>query len=145
MLGYSARAGSLERSELRNCYRQVERFLYYYLPTDAPTEEKLRLDAASAPRRMFFCPALGDLQVLGQISYRQQDTAGRPGSYFGHVLFCRRAEGTWSVLDCQKLWSAPWIDEDTPNLAAKLPALKTLDDLLSDKRQAIDDAVVSSV
>src|SRR3569623_78868 len=112
VLGYSARAGSLERSELRNCYRQVERFLYYYLPTDAPTEEKLRLDAASAPRRMFFCPALGDLQVLGQISYRQQDTAGRPGSYFGHVLFGRRAEGAWSVLDCLKLWSAPWIDED---------------------------------
>src|SRR3569623_2038261 len=91
VLGYSARAGSLERSELRNCYRQVERFLYYYLPTDAPTEEKLRLDAASAPRRMFFCPALGDLQVLGQISYRLHSSAARPGPFSAPVL-----SGRWA-------------------------------------------------
>ncbi|HEV3023163.1 MAG TPA: hypothetical protein VGX76_11880, partial [Pirellulales bacterium] len=35
VLGYSARAGSLERNALRGYYRQVERFLYYYLPSDS--------------------------------------------------------------------------------------------------------------
>lgn len=144
VLGYSARAGSLDRTELRHCYRQIERFLYYYLPTDTPTEGKLRFDAATAPRRMFYCPSLGELQVLGQISYRQQDTAGRPGSYFGHVLFGRRAEGAWPALECLKLWGAAWIDEDSPGLAATLPALGRLDELLGGKRPAIDDAVLLS-
>lgn len=144
VLGYSARAGSLDRAELRNCYRQVERFLYYYLPTDTPTEEKLRLEAGSAPRRMFFCPSLGELQVLGQISYRQQDTAGRPGSYFGHVLLGRRADGAWPVLECLKLWGAAWIDEDSPGLAQMLATLSNLDELRDGKRPAIDDDVLLS-
>lgn len=144
VLGYSARAGSLERAELRNCYRQVERFLYYYLPTDTPTEEKLRFEAATAPRRMFYCPSLGELQVLGQISYRQQDTAGRPGSYFGHVLFGRRADGAWPVLECLKLWGAAWVDEDSPSLTPKLAALKSLGELRAGKRPSIDDDVLLS-
>ncbi|HXT58292.1 MAG TPA: hypothetical protein VN699_06635, partial [Pirellulales bacterium] len=143
VLGYSARASSLERGELRNYYRQIERFLYYYLPTDTPTEEKLRLDAATAPRRLFYSPALGDIQVLGQMSYRQQDTAGRPGSYFGHVLFGPRKE-PWSPLDCLKLWGAAWRDEDSEGLAATLPALDRLDDLLAGERPAIDDSVLLS-
>ncbi|HUY87905.1 MAG TPA: hypothetical protein VMV10_04135 [Pirellulales bacterium] len=141
VLGYSARASSLERTELRNYYRQVERFLYYYLPTDTPTEEKLRLDAATAPRRLFYSPAIGDIQVLGQISYRQQDTAGRPGSYFGHVLFGPRAT-PWSPLDCLQLWGAPWADEDSANLSPKLPELQTLGGLLNGSAPAIDDKLL---
>lgn len=87
VLGYSARAASLDRHELKGYYRQIERFLNYYLPADTPPEEKSRLDATTAPRRFFFCPALGNLQMVGQVSYRQSDTAGRIGSYFAHVLF----------------------------------------------------------
>ena len=141
VLGYSARASSLERTELRNYYRQVERFLYYYLPTDTPAEEKLRLDAAQAPRRLFYSPAIGEIQVLGQISYRQQDTAGRPGSYFGHVLFGPR-ETPWSLLDCLQLWGAPWADEDSPDLPPKLPELQTLGELLQQGAPAIDDKLL---
>lgn len=141
VLGYSARASSLDRGELRNYYRQVERFLYYYLPTDTPAEEKLRLDASAAPRRMFYSPAIGEIQVLGQISYRQQDTAGRPGSYFAHVLFSTR-DAPWSPLDCLQLWGAPWADEDSENLPLKLPELQTLDGLLDGARPAIDEALL---
>ena len=141
VLGYSARASSLERTDLRNCYRQVERFLYYYLPSDTPAEEKLRLDASTAPRRMFFSPALGEFQVLGQISYRQQDTAGRPGSYFAHVLLGSR-ENRWSPLDCLQLWGAHWADEDSEKLSAKLPELEQLGGLLDGAPPAIDDRLL---
>ena len=141
VLGYSARASSLERADLRNCYRQFERFLYYYLPSDTPAEEKLRLDASTAPRRLFYSPALGEFQVLGQISYRQQDTAGRPGSYFAHVLVGSR-ENHWSPLDCLQLWGAHWADEDSEKLSAKLPELEQLDALLDGSPPAIDDRLL---
>ena len=113
VLGYSARAGSEDRNALRNDYRAIERFLYYYLPSDTPPEEKQRLDAATAPRRLFFCPSMGRLQMVGQVAYRQYDTAGRLGSYFAHVLFADRSEGIWSPLDCLRLWDAPWVQEDS--------------------------------
>src|SRR5262245_28278823 len=113
VLGYSARAGTLEPNELRRQYRQVERFLYYYLPNDAPAEDKLRLDASSAPRRLVYCPSLSGLQMVAQVSYRTMDTGGRPGSYFGHVLAGDRAAGAWQVLDCLRLWGAPWTDVDS--------------------------------
>src|SRR5712692_9527095 len=100
VLGYRARAGTLERNELRGYYRQVERFLYYYLPSDSPPEERLKLDAATAPHRMFYSPSIGRLQVLGQVVYRRHDTAGRAGSYFAHVLFGERDAEPWPVLDC---------------------------------------------
>ena len=108
MLGYSARAGSLEAQELRKCYRQLERYAYYYLPRDTPGEEKLRLIAASAPRRLIFFPSTSGLQVAGQVCYRQTDTEGRPGSYFAHVLFQdeQNGLGRWSPVDCLKLWNA---------------------------------------
>ena len=87
MLGYSARAGSVEAVELRRYYRQVERYTYYYLPRDTPGEEKRRLTAATAPWRMVYLPSTGGLQIVGQVVYRPTDTEGRPGSYFAHVLF----------------------------------------------------------
>src|SRR5687767_12858501 len=85
-VGYSARAASLQGPELRKAYRNIERFMYYYLPDDTPGDTKLGLTAADAPRRFFFCPAMNGVQMLGQVSYRQTDTVGRPGSYFAHVL-----------------------------------------------------------
>jgi hypothetical protein len=139
VLGYSARAGSAERNELRNDYRAIERFLYYYLPSDTPPEEKQRLDAAAAPRRLFFCPSMGRLQMVGQVAYRQYDTAGRLGSYFAHVLFADRAGGGWSVVDCLRLWDAPWITEDSPNHPFKLSSLARLDEVWAGVPPAIGD------
>ena len=89
VLGYSARAGSLQDiDELHRYYRQVERYLYYALPEGTPGEQKLKLTAesAGAPQRLVYCPSISGLQMLGQVCYRQKDVEGRPGSYFAHVL-----------------------------------------------------------
>lgn len=146
VLGYSARAASLERNELRDYYRQIERFLSYYLPSDTPGEEKPRLDAESTPRRFFVLPSMGNLQLVGQISYRATDTAGRVGSYFAHVLLAPREPGAagsaWSTLDALRLWQAPWADQDSPELPRKLPVLERLDDLWAGARPALDDELV---
>lgn len=142
VLGYSARAGSLERNELKSDYRAIERFLYYYLPSDTPPEEKQRLDAASAPRRLFFCPSMGKLQMVGQVAYRQYDTAGRLGSYFAHVLFGDRSAEAWSALDCLRLWDAPWVQEDSSNHPYKLPPLERPDGLWAGASPAIGDDVL---
>ena len=37
-LGYSTRAGSAAGAALRDLYRRIERYLYYYLPRDTPAE-----------------------------------------------------------------------------------------------------------
>ncbi len=142
VLGYSARAGSEERNELRNDYRAIERFLYYYLPSDTPPEEKQRLDAAGAPRRLFFCPSMGRLQMVGQVAYQQYDTAQRLGSYFAHVLFSDRSSGVWSPLDCLRLWNAPWVQEDSRDHPFKLPSLEQLDALWAGATPAIGDDVL---
>src|SRR5574340_760825 len=147
VLGYGARASSFDREELRKHYRLLERFLNYYLPTDTPPEEKARLDASQAPRRLIYYPSTNGVQVLGQISYRQKDTADRVGSYFAHVLVSplgKDGGGRWSVLDCLKLWGAPWVDEDLPTIPFHLPGLDALEDLLAGARPAIDDGVLRS-
>ncbi|MFH1265509.1 MAG: hypothetical protein ABIK89_07245, partial [Planctomycetota bacterium] len=147
MLGYSARAGSLEARHLRRYYRQIERYVSYYLPRDTPSEEKLRLGAASAPRRLVYHPSTGGLQMVGQVCYRQTDTEGRPGSYFAHVLFREEKDGQprWSPLDCLKLWGAAgWVDEDSPNIPFLLEPLESLNQVLNRERPAIDDQVFLS-
>jgi len=147
MLGYSARAGSLELRELRQYYRQIERYAHYYLPRDTPGEEKLRLRAATAPRRLVYHPSAGGLQVIAQVCYRQTDTEGRPGSYFAHVLFRDEsdAQPPWSQLDCLKLWGASgWAEEDSPHIPFLLQPLGSLDELLDGRRAAVDDQVFLS-
>jgi len=147
MLGYSARAGSLEARDLRRYYRQIERYVSYYLPRDTPSEEKLRLTASSAPRRLIYHPSVGGLSVVGQVCYRQTDTEGRPGSYFAHVLF-REEKGTqppWSQLECLKLWGAAgWAEEDSPQIPFLLQPLDSLDQMLQGRRPAVDDYVFLS-
>lgn len=108
VLGYSVRASSLdERTEVRNIFRTIERFLSYELPCDTPAADKEHLDAASAPRRLFFVPSCGQFQIFGQICYRSHDTAGRPGSYFADVLVAPLDEHVpVSARDCIQLWAA---------------------------------------
>jgi len=147
MLGYSARAGSLEGGQLRAVYRQIERYIYYYLPRDTPGEEKLRLAASSAPRRMIYLPSTARLQMAAQVCYRQTDTEGRPGSYFAHVLFRSETNDRrqWSGLDCLKLWQARgWVQDDSPDIPFLLPPLGSLAEMLGTVRPAIDDQVLLS-
>ncbi len=142
MLGYSVRAGSLEGETLRQVYRQVERYVSYHLPRDAPAEEKLRLSAASAPQRLIFIPAAGTWQVIGLVSYRPRDTEGRPGSYFAHLLCreLREANEAWTLVDALRLWKAPgWVVEDSPDHPFVLPAVADLDSMLGGEPARIDD------
>ncbi|HID76798.1 MAG TPA: hypothetical protein EYP56_12480, partial [Planctomycetaceae bacterium] len=145
MLGYSARAGSLAGSALRSVYRQLERHVYYYLPRDTPAGQKLRLTAATAPRRLIFLPSVAGLQMIGQVCYRQRDTEGRPGSYFAHVVF-RQEAGTqprWTPLDGLKLWQASgWVMEDRPDLPFLLPPLGSLEELLQGAPPSVDDQLL---
>ena len=86
VVGYSVRASSLEGDRLRECYRQIESLLYYYLPRDCPAEAKLQHTASSAPKRLVYVPSSDGWEILLQVCYRQTDTVGRPGSYFAHIL-----------------------------------------------------------
>lgn len=146
MLGYSARAGSLEPSELRAVYRRIERYVSYYLPRDTSAEDRLRLTAATAPRRLLFLPSAAGLQIAAQVCYRATDTEGRPGSYFAHVLVRgEKGDGNrWSALDGARLWAAAgWVTEDSPQIPFRLPALRSLEEMLRGQRPAIDDALLA--
>ena len=142
MLGYSVRASSLEGDPLKQAYRQVERYVSYHLPKDTPSEQKLQLTAATAPKRLIFVPAAGPLQVIGQVCYRGRDTEGRPGSYFAHLL-CRDADSQgerWNLLDALRLWQAPnWVAEDSPEHPFVLPALNSLEELAGDQQAHVND------
>ncbi len=147
VLGYSARAASVEGDQLRQYYAQIEPYLYYHLPRDTPDEEKLRLTAAAAPRRMFFVPSAGGLQVAGQVCHRQTDCEGRPGSYFAHVLVQEEKDShpPWTALDWLRLWSAPgWVLEDGGGLPFVLPALESPSELLGGTPPVIDDSLLVS-
>lgn len=133
VLGYSARAGSLGGSQLRDHYLAVKRFLYYYLPADAPADLVLKLTQETAPRRLFYCPSTPGLRVFGQICFREKDAHPvhpSPGSYFGHVLLADEKTASWDILDCLRLWNAPgWRTEDGPNIPPQLPWFDRFDDL----------------
>ncbi len=144
-LGYGVRAASIEQGQLRRVYQQIERSLYYYLPRDTPAEDRLRLTAATAPRRLIFLPAVGGLQVIARICYRARDSEGRPGSYFAHVLLRARtpAAAPWTCLDALRLWDAPgWASEDSPDAPYVLSPLTSLDAMLRGGKAAVDDEAV---
>lgn len=147
VLGYSVRAASQRGESLRKAYRHVEHLVHYHLPTDAPAQLKLRHTAATAPRRFTYLPSVAGSQVLANVCYRQTDTAGRPGSYFAHVLMGESSDAveSWSALDCLRLWRAKgWIEEDRPNLSRELQPLASPGELLRDEDPSIDDQVLLS-
>jgi hypothetical protein len=145
-LGYSARAASIERGELRNVYRQIERYLYYYLYSDAPPDYREKVDPEEAPRRLVYVPLGNGLQMLAQICYRKTDTAGRLGSYFGHVLLNNsKQEQSWSPLDGLRLWAASgWKKEETQDITHHLNSLHDLVELDGRRAMAVSDAVLRS-
>ena len=145
--GYSVRSGSLDGDQLQESYRQIEPLVYYHLPRDTPDEQKLRLCAASAPRRLFYVPSAGGLQLLGQVCYRTTDSEGRPGSYFAHLVFQDRQgdSSLWSPADALRLWGAAgWMTQDSPEIPFKLEPLGAIADVLSGAPTGIDDNVLAS-
>lgn len=136
VLGYSVRASSIEdRSALREEFRAVERLLSYDLPLDSSAEHRKRLTSLTAPVRLCFMPDVSGRQVVGQLAFRPFDTAGRPGSYFAHLLVSPTATATsWSVIDCLRLWGRKddagvkgWCNADREAGFKELTALPSLD------------------
>jgi len=127
VLEYGPRASSLSAGKLREYYRQIEPLLYYALPADMPAAEKLAATADSAPRRLFYCPSIENLQVLGQVCFRPKDTMGRHGSYFAHLLVGEPPQARWPVPQCAQAWgAAAWVREDSANHLHDLPRLADL-------------------
>jgi len=148
-LGYGPRASSLETKEaLRECFRDVERFLYYYLPSDTPHEEFLRLDAFSpkAPPRFFYYPSTRGRQMLGQVCYRPEDTSGRPGSYFAHVLVSEPDSEPWSPAKCLELWGASfWVREDKNIRSFDLEPRNSFAEFLKDPQGTVRGGVKPAI
>ena len=83
-LGYSVRSASAEQEDARKIFTAIESQMYYHLPSDGAASD---IDAVKAPRRFFYLPSVDGKPVIGCVAYRKEDTAGRPGSYFAHVLY----------------------------------------------------------
>lgn len=147
MVGYSARSGSLKGPALRSAYRQLEGYVYYYLPRDTPAEQKHELSASTAPRRLIYIPSVRGLRVAGQVCYRTTDSEGRPGSYFAHLIFqdVQKHGPDWTGLDTLRLWKAAgWAEEDGPAVPFDVPPLGSPGELLLGHRPALEDNVLRS-
>lgn len=144
VLGYSARASSLSRNELPRFYRAVERYMYYYLPSDTPSEKKEAYPLDEAPIRLIFHPSVAGFQLAAQVCYRAFDSVGRPGSYFAHALISQRqaAESPWSIIDALQLWGSPeWVSEDDLEKGYELSSLDSLSDMSPASPMPIDNRV----
>ncbi len=128
VLGYSVRESSIaDSARLREAFRAVERLLSYELPAGTPAEMKRKHTADSAPKRYVFMPEMNGQQILAHVAYRPEDTAGRLGSYFAHLL-CEPTTKPWSPLACLKAWglsdpanAAGWYSQDRTEFLPLLP------------------------
>ena len=156
--GYGPRSSSLPADRLNEVVQRVEGLFHYSLPRDTPPEDKLILHAGSAPRRLVYLPDSAGLQVAVQVCYRQEDTGGRPGSFFSHALVRETMAGQpdWTPLEVVSLWAATthrggegespfWYAEDDESLPFDLPAFESLDALRdSIASRCLDDGVLAS-
>ncbi|MDO4550563.1 MAG: hypothetical protein Q4C96_04860 [Planctomycetia bacterium] len=148
-LGYSVRSGSLKGNQLRNAFRRMERYVYYYLPMNTPAQEKEYATAHTAPARLFYLPAADGNRMMGQIVYREKDTAGRTGSYFGHVLLAPRKsienETNQEILEILQMWGVGgWETQDGEHLPHELLPITSLTDLTGQTKPLLDDALLVS-
>ena len=115
-LGYGPTASSFTSERLKKVLNHVESMLDYSLPPDTPSDEILKLDASSAPRRLMHKTDLGGFSVATQVCYRRKDSVGRDDSFFSHVLVREKSEGdaAWKPLDVVSLWGATSAGGETP-------------------------------
>lgn len=156
--GYGPRSSSLPADRLSEVVQNVERLFHYNLPPGTPPEEKLRLDADTAPRRLLHVADSAGLQVVVQVCYRKEDTAGRAGSFFAHALVCDCVAGQsdWRPREAVALWAATmlrdqgheapfWYSEDSESLPFDLPGFESLDALIdSVHSRCVGDSVLGS-
>lgn len=158
-LGYSVRAASVQGTSLREIFRRLERYVYYYLPSDTPAAEKEALTPETAPKRLIFLPETDCGPVLMNLVYRQKDTAGRIGSYFCHALTGidakkpgknaspdgKEAKSAMTSLSALQLWNASgWVLEDSDWFPHDLQPIAALSELLGTFSPAFDERVLTS-
>ena len=148
VLGYSVRESSIaDSARLREAFRAVERLLSYELPAGTPAEMKRKHSADSAPKRYVFMPEMNGQQILAHVAYRPEDTAGRLGSYFAHLL-CEPTTKPWSPLTCLKAWglsdpagTAGWCGQDRAEFQPLMP-IETIDAWASTAGGWVNDKAV---
>lgn len=136
---YSARAGTVDRTQSHDIFRRIEPYLYYRLPADASHAALIENSAKTLPKRLVYLPHANGLRIVAQVSYRRYDvTKRRAGAYFAHVLLesvgdsPRGPQGrpapppppktlvSWSARDAAQMWGwAEWIEEDDTEPYAK--------------------------
>ena len=119
-LGYSVRSASAEKEEARKIYTAIESQMYYHLPSDGSASD---IDALKAPRRFFYLPSVDGKPVIGCAAYRKEDTAGRPGSYFAHVLYGDGEKPWMSRTVLQMYKSNFWRGVDGADIPDSLPTI----------------------
>jgi len=150
--GHTTLRSSLDGELLRQYYPQIERYLYHPLLSDPGREENRPPSAEAAPRRFFFVPLAGGLQLMGQVCYRAGGPDRGPPSYLAHLLLRDQSTGQeseapgrdagWTGLDCLKLWGARgWVPPDTATLPPRLAPLESCAEMLASGVPAIDDRV----
>ncbi|MDO4571065.1 MAG: hypothetical protein Q4D38_11815, partial [Planctomycetia bacterium] len=151
-LGYSVRSASIQGTALRDVYRRLERYVYYYLPDDTPAQDREFLTSKTAPIRLVCLPEADFGSLALNVAYRPKDTAGRIGSYFAHAVAvsknAQNAQNEKTPLDpaaVLKTWGASaWVLEDAPFLSYDIPPLVSLDELSAHSATFIDDRVLLS-
>ena len=119
-LGYSVRSASAETEDARKIYSAIESQMYYHLPMDGSASD---IAAEKFPRRFFYLPSVDGRPVVGCVSYRKEDSAGRPGSYFAHVL-CGDGEKPWASRTVLQMYNSKfWRAADGDDVPASLPTL----------------------
>ena len=119
-LGYSVRSASAEREDARKIFTAIESQMYYHLPSDGSASD---IDAIKAPRRFFYLPSVDGKPVIGCAAYRKEDTAGRPGSYFAHVLYGDGEKPWMSRTVLQMYKSNFWRGVDGADIPDSLPTI----------------------
>ena len=119
-LGYSVRSASADQETSRKIFTAIESQMYYHLPSDGAASD---IDAIKAPRRFFYLPSVDGKPVIGCVAYRKEDTAGRPGSYFAHVLY-GDGEKPWMPRTVLQMYKSNfWRGIDGTDVPDSLPAL----------------------
>lgn len=131
---YSTRAGSCSQSDSHLKFQQIEKQYFYGLPlpSDATSDQRKRLTAATSAWRRLIAVPLQTGQLLAQVCYRTTDTSKPPrtGSYFAHVLLNESEQPAWTLTEALQMWGAGfWQSEDRADFNYDLKTVARLKDL----------------
>lgn len=144
-LGLGPRSASVKGQRLEELYRLTIPYSTFKPPLDVEVSQYASYSTHEAPRRLIFDRRDGKT-IIGNISFRQTDVSGRPGTYFAHFLIDESSE--MRPIDAISLCDAPgWKIEDAD--LAELPHdLTTLDshgDLLQQQKWLTDELLIAFV